>query len=117
MEHRGRVEETCTHERSTGILQVVPIPAHQEVWFLHNGATAYFSILMRDHFHAIYPGKWIRRSGPVAWSPRSPDLNLFDFFFWDSLKSLQRRISWHGSSVLQLTSPPHWICFKVSNNN
>ena len=32
-----------------------------------------------------YPGRWIGRDGPVAWPPRSPDL---DFFLWGHIKSL-----------------------------
>ncbi|GBN88525.1 hypothetical protein AVEN_69918-1 [Araneus ventricosus] len=29
-----------------------------------------------------------RRGGPVAWPPRSPNLNPLDFFFWGHMKSL-----------------------------
>ncbi|GFX59897.1 uncharacterized protein TNCV_4984101 [Trichonephila clavipes] len=31
---------------------------------------------------------WIGHGGPVAWPPRSPDLNSLDFFLWGYLKSL-----------------------------
>ncbi|GFY00282.1 hypothetical protein TNCV_4710841 [Trichonephila clavipes] len=31
-------------------------------------------------------GRWT--VPPIAWSPRSSDLNLVDFFFWGHLKSL-----------------------------
>ncbi|EFN88750.1 hypothetical protein EAI_03344, partial [Harpegnathos saltator] len=24
--------------------------------------------------------------GPIEWPPRSPDMNILDFFFWDYLK-------------------------------
>ncbi|KOC59408.1 hypothetical protein WH47_11037, partial [Habropoda laboriosa] len=31
--------------------------------------------------------RWIGRGGPVAWPPRSPDLNPLDYFLWGYLKS------------------------------
>ncbi|GBN20883.1 hypothetical protein AVEN_5412-1 [Araneus ventricosus] len=34
------------------------------------------------------PARWVGRGGPVAWPPRSPDLNPLDFFFWGHMKSL-----------------------------
>ncbi|GBO16290.1 hypothetical protein AVEN_146960-1 [Araneus ventricosus] len=34
-----------------------------------------------------YPARWIGHGGPVAWPPRSPDLNPLDFFFWGHMKS------------------------------
>ena len=30
----------------------------------------------------IFYEKWIGRGGPVAWTPRSPDLTLPDYFLW-----------------------------------
>ena len=27
-----------------------------------------------------FPGRWVRRGGPTAWPPRSPDLTPLDFF-------------------------------------
>ncbi|KAJ4442277.1 hypothetical protein ANN_12144 [Periplaneta americana] len=35
-----------------------------------------------------YPDRWIGRSGPIAWPPRSPDFNAIDFYLWGHLKSL-----------------------------
>ncbi|KAJ4434057.1 hypothetical protein ANN_16376 [Periplaneta americana] len=32
--------------------------------------------------------RWIGRGGPIAWPPRSPDLNPLDFYLWGHLKSL-----------------------------
>ncbi|KAJ4426274.1 hypothetical protein ANN_27086 [Periplaneta americana] len=32
--------------------------------------------------------RWIGRGGPIAWPPRSPDLNPLDFYLWGRLKSL-----------------------------
>ncbi|KAJ4450783.1 hypothetical protein ANN_02213 [Periplaneta americana] len=35
-----------------------------------------------------FPDRWIGRGGPIAWPPRSPDLNPLDFYLWGHLKSL-----------------------------
>lgn len=47
----------------------------QQMWFQHDGATAYFSIIVREHLH-----RWVGRSELVLWPVRSPDLNTLDFF-------------------------------------
>ncbi|KAF8793556.1 hypothetical protein HNY73_001614 [Argiope bruennichi] len=38
-----------------------------------------------------YTGHLIGSSGPVLWSPRSPDPPPMNFFLWDSLKELVYR--------------------------
>ncbi|GFV24368.1 serine proteinase stubble [Trichonephila clavipes] len=53
-----------------------------------DGAQAHFSIPMRYHIHATYPGGWIGHDGPIVWPSRSPDLNPSDLFFWVHLKLL-----------------------------
>jgi hypothetical protein len=32
--------------------------------------------------------RWIGRSGPIAWPPRSPDLTPVDFFLWGYVKNI-----------------------------
>ncbi|GBO37895.1 hypothetical protein AVEN_81984-1 [Araneus ventricosus] len=44
--------------------------------------------MVRHFLNATYPARWIGRGGPVAWPPRSSDLNPLDFFFWEHMKSL-----------------------------
>lgn len=70
------------------LLQNVPATLRHNMWFMHDGAPAHFFIGVRNHLNSTYPGKWIGRSGPVAWPARSPDLNPLDFFVWGHLKSL-----------------------------
>ncbi|KAJ8883902.1 hypothetical protein PR048_015757 [Dryococelus australis] len=41
----------------------------------HNIAPAHYNISVREYFDATYPQRWIGRGGPLAWPPRSPDLN------------------------------------------
>lgn len=34
----------------------------------------------RNFLNTSYPRRWIGKREPVAWPPRSPDLNAIDFF-------------------------------------
>ncbi|GFS84936.1 uncharacterized protein TNCV_1305501 [Trichonephila clavipes] len=61
---------------------------HQELWFMHDDAPTHFSIAVRNHQNAAFPMRWIRSDGPIAWPPRSLDLNRLNFFSWDHLKPL-----------------------------
>lgn len=42
--------------------------------FLHEGALAHFRKGVRTFLNQRHPNPWIGR-GPIAWPPRSPDLN------------------------------------------
>ena len=57
-------------------------------WFMQDGAPPHFALAVREYLNANYEGRWIGRDGPVPWPPRSPDLNMLDFFLWRYLKSL-----------------------------
>jgi hypothetical protein len=48
--------------------------------YMHDGAPAHFSCAVRDVLSATYHDGWIGRRGPIAWPPRSPDLNPLDFY-------------------------------------
>ncbi|KAJ4438886.1 hypothetical protein ANN_14840 [Periplaneta americana] len=54
----------------------------------HDGAPAHFSRTARRYLNRRFPDRWIGRGGPIAWLPRSPDLNPLDFYLWGHLKSL-----------------------------
>ena len=58
------------------------------MWFQHDGAPPHFSIVARQVLNRDYRNRWIGRSGPVSWPPRSPDLRPLDFFSWGYMKSL-----------------------------
>jgi len=66
----------------------VPLTFRRKLHFMHDGAPAHFSLLVRQHLDEMFPGKWVGRSGPIAWPPRSPDLNPLDFFLWSYAKFL-----------------------------
>jgi len=70
------------------LLEDVPLNLRAASWFMHDGAPPHFSLAVREYLNQMYQERWIGRGGPVAWPPRSPDLNPLDFFIWGYLKSL-----------------------------
>lgn len=64
-----------------GLLEDVPLHIRQAMWLLQDGAPPHFRREVREFLDNAFPNRWIGRSGPVAWPPRSPDLNPCDFFF------------------------------------
>lgn len=72
-------------------LENVPLIIRQNMYFLHDGAPAHFSRVARDRLNRNYDQRWIGRGGPVAWSPRSPDINPLDFYLWGYVKSIVYR--------------------------
>lgn len=46
---------------------------------------AHFGRLVWDWLNVNYPGKWMGRGGPVAWPPRSPDLDPLDYYFLNQM--------------------------------
>lgn len=70
------------------LLEDVPLNVLQNHYFMHDGAPAHFSLIVRAHLNEVYGERWIGRGGPVAWPARSPDLNSCDFFLWGYVKSL-----------------------------
>ena len=47
-----------------------------------------FSVDVRNHLNAVFPGRWIGRGGPIPRPARSPDLNPLHYFLWGYLKWL-----------------------------
>ncbi|KAJ4448851.1 hypothetical protein ANN_00242 [Periplaneta americana] len=77
------LENTIPH-----VLEDTPLINRQHIHFLHDGTPAHFSRTARRYLDRRFPDRWIGRGGPVAWPPRSPDLNPLDFYLWGHLKSL-----------------------------
>lgn len=61
------------------------------MWFQQDGCPAHSSLIARRVMDRLYSGRWIGRREPVAWPPRSPDLNPMDFFFWARIKDIVYR--------------------------
>ncbi|KAJ4429541.1 hypothetical protein ANN_21710 [Periplaneta americana] len=70
------------------VLEDTPLINRQHIHFLHDGAPAHFSRTARRYLDRRFPDRWIGGGGPIAWPPRSPDLNPLDFYLWGHLKSL-----------------------------
>lgn len=68
------------------LLDDIPLEHRQTMWYMHDGAPAHFSVGVRRHLNNQFGEQWIGRGGPVAWPPRSPDLNPLDFYLWGHLK-------------------------------
>lgn len=60
------------------LLEDILLYTRQQLGFMHDGAQPTLALLLGNFLTNI--GRWIGRGGPTAWSPRSPDLNLLDFF-------------------------------------
>jgi hypothetical protein len=53
---------------------------------VHDGAPTHFIRAVRDVLNNTHHDRWTGRGGPIAWPPRSPDLNYLDFYLWEHLK-------------------------------
>lgn len=70
------------------LLDDIPLEQRLTMWYMHDGAPAHFAVNVRTHLDHQYGEKWIGRGGPIAWPPRSPDLNPLDFYLWGHLKDV-----------------------------
>lgn len=76
------------------LLEEMPLADRNQLFFMHDGAPAHFSVTAREYLNAVYPDRWIGRGVEPPnqpWPPRSPDLNVLDFYFWGHLKPLVYR--------------------------
>jgi hypothetical protein len=67
-------------------LEDMPLAFRRQLYFMDDCAPAHFSLSARRHLNGHYPGRWRGRGEPIAWPPRSPDLNPLDFYLWGHLK-------------------------------
>lgn len=61
---------------------------NNRLWFQHDGAPPHFAAEVRRFLNEAYGHRWIGRGGPVAWPPRSPDINPLDFYLWGHVKEI-----------------------------
>ncbi|KAJ4445621.1 hypothetical protein ANN_12303 [Periplaneta americana] len=101
----GGCEHDSFYQHTKGsVTKDTPLINRQHIHFLHDGAPAHFSRTARRYLDRRFPDRWIGRGGPIAWPPRSPDLNPLDFYLWGHLKSLV-----YSSPVPDLESLPYRI--------
>jgi len=79
--------ERLTRDILLNVHDDVPLQLRVGVWFMHGGAPPYFSRIARQYLNDHFPGKLIGCDGPVAWPPRSPDLNPLNFYLRDHVKN------------------------------
>lgn len=70
------------------LLEDVNLRLLREMIFQNDGAPCHYATIVRAHLDETYPDRWIGRGGPIAWPPRSPDLNPIDFFIWGYYKEI-----------------------------
>ncbi|XP_044265289.1 uncharacterized protein LOC123011749 [Tribolium madens] len=62
------------------LLEDVPLAIRRNMWYMQDGAPPHYARVVTNWLNNHFLEKWIGRQGPVAWPPRSPDLNPCDFF-------------------------------------
>uniref|UniRef100_V5I843 Transposable element Tc3 transposase n=1 Tax=Anoplophora glabripennis TaxID=217634 RepID=V5I843_ANOGL len=78
------------NEHLPPLLEEVPLNVRQAMWYMHDGAPAHSTVVVRRWLNLNYPNRWIGRGNeaPISWPARSPDLTPMDFFFWGHIKSI-----------------------------
>lgn len=92
----GRIRFRIIHETMNGtryldIVRDIVVPTLQTMRYIHHlyqqdGASVHWSLAVREMLNTNLGGRWIGRSGPIAWPPRSPDLSVNDFWLWGYLR-------------------------------
>lgn len=67
-------------------IEYLLLEQRRQMFFQHDGAPPHATLRTRQVLDASYPDRWIRRGGPIHWSPRSPDLTPLDFFLCGTIK-------------------------------
>ena len=61
-------------------MEDVPLHVRVNMWMQHDGAPPHYALCSRQEVNEIFDEKWIGRSGPVVWPPRSSDLTSPKYF-------------------------------------
>lgn len=84
----GNLYENFLNNTILELVEDMPLHLRQRMWFQHDGAPPHRARVATAWLNAHFPVHWIGFGGPVAWPPRSPDLNPLDFYLWGHLKQL-----------------------------
>jgi len=85
---KGNAYEVFLRNGLPGFLEDIPLMIRSQMYFQHDGAPPHYTRHVRDYLNESFPNGWLRRGGPVAWPPRSPDLTSLDFYLWGHMKTL-----------------------------
>ena len=69
-----------------GLLENGDLATRQRMWLQQDGAALHYELIESAFLNDHYNNRWIGRSGPVAWSPCSPDLISQVFYLRGHLK-------------------------------
>ena len=75
----GNTYEAFPRNELPGFLEDIPLMIMNQMYFQHDGATPHYTNRVRELLHELFPNRWLGRSGPVSWPPRSPDLTPLDY--------------------------------------
>lgn len=70
--------------------KVIPLltqERNQRELYQQDGAPPHFALLVRNSLDTHLQNRWIGRSGPVPWPPRSPDLSVNDSWLWGHIRN------------------------------
>jgi hypothetical protein len=59
----------------------MPLLVGRDMWYLHDRAPTHSARDVKNWLDPNLENRWIGRNGSVLWPARSPDLNLYDFFY------------------------------------
>jgi len=70
------------------LLENLPLQLRLNMWFQQNAYPSHTSRFACAALNAMFPNKWIDKYGPINYPPQSPDLTVFDYYFWEKIKDL-----------------------------
>ena len=98
-------ESTITANIYLDMLKHYVVPQLEEfqprVVFQQDGAPPHWGLIVRDFLNETFPNRWIGRTGPTPWPPRSPDITPLDFFLCGYVKDRVYRTPVRDVETLQ----------------
>ena len=114
----GNTYEAFLRNELPGLSDDIPLMISSQMYFKHDGAQPHSTNCVRELLDELFPNGWLRRGGPVAWPPRSPDLTPLDYYHWNHMKTLVYETKVDSSAALrrrifaaaqQIKNHPHSI--------
>jgi len=84
----GNTYETFLRNELPGLLEDIPLMIRSQMYFQHDGVPPHYTNRVRELLNELFPNRWLGRSGPVTWPPKSPDLTPLDYYLWGHMKTL-----------------------------
>jgi hypothetical protein len=98
------------------MLELYALPQLPPPTILQQNGAPHFCYHVRNHLDREMAGRWISRSGPVAWPPRSPDLSPLYFFSWGYVNNIVYQTELLGFWTLSIIqNPSNSVCCTPSS--